>query len=80
MLACSISGSTSGGRVVVETHSHAGLLRTLTSKDADRGGLRNLGGTLKNLLTAVIYGLNLHKGISIAHADIAGLDVQLVAE
>ena len=75
----SIPDRTSGRRIAVEVHTHAGFLRILAREDVDGLRLSNFSGTLENHLATLIRGLNVDDNVPVAHADVLDLDVELVA-
>ena len=55
----SIPNCTTNRRVVVGSHSHTRLPRTLASEDVDSRGLSDIGGTLENFYVALVVGSTL---------------------
>lgn len=65
-------------RVVVQLHTHTNLLRALAGEDISGRGLKNLGGTVDNLLTTLVEGLNLDDLLTVPHSGVGKLDLDLI--
>lgn len=74
----SVPDSTGNLRVVVQFHTHTNLLRTLTGEDIGSRGLEDLSGTVDNLLTTLVEGLNLDDLLTVPHSGVGKLDLNLV--
>jgi hypothetical protein len=62
---------------VVQFHTHALFLRTLTSEDIRSGGLLNLGFSKKNLIfSLLVANLNLDDLATRNHTNVLELDIQ----
>jgi hypothetical protein len=70
---------TRGRRRVVKIHPHACFLRTLAGENVDGGSLRNFGGPFENLLATIVHCLNLDNHLAIAHADVADINLKVIA-
>ena len=69
----------SGRGVVVQIHTHAGLLGSLASEDVDGVWLGDFCSTSKDLLAAAVHGLHAHDEVAVAHTRVLDLHLELVA-
>ena len=74
----SVPDRTSGRRIAVEVHTHAGFLRILAREDVDGLRLSNFSGTLENHLATLIRGLNVDDNVPVAHANVLDSGFELV--
>lgn len=64
---------------VVEFHSHADLLRSLSGEDVGGGRLHDFGGSVDDLLVSLVERLDLDDLESSVHSGVGELDGELVS-
>ena len=75
---CTFPNGTSDWRRLVKIHAHTRLLRSLASKHVDGRRLSYFGGSFQDLLATVVESLDLDNHVTIAHANVANFDTQLI--
>jgi len=75
----SVPDSLSGRGGVVELHSHANLLRSLSGEDVGGRRLHDLGGSVDNLLVSLVERLDLDDLESRVHSGVGELDGEFVS-